>query len=628
MSFASRFPRKVNSRPRLSRVLPLEQLEGRVLMSAAPFQHVLLLSVDGLHPGDVADPQLKADLSNIAALQSSGVTYTNAQTTSPSDSFPGTLAYLTGAGPGTTGVFYDDSYSRALYPPGTTDPSSPKGTEVTYFEAIDKNQNLISGGGNFDASSIDPSQLPVTFVNGQPQPVYPNQFLPVNTIFDVAHNAGLYTAFSDKHPAYQIADGNDPNAINDFYAPEINSTTALLDPVTHHTVDANALLAANPFTDVSKYILVDASTDPDGPSDPNLINDTTHNLLLTERYDDLKVQAILNEINGQASHASPTITASQIPALFGMNFQAVSVAEKYGLGGITLLPNGQEGAPSAVLQAAIQHTDASIGKIVNALKAAHIWNSTEIYVMAKHGQNPRVGVGGLMADSTIPNVISGAGVQVAQATQDDVSLIWLKDQSQTGTAVAALQTFKNTGSIDVYFQGVKQTLPASQVIDKILSGQGLVQAGLGNPAKDASTPDVIVTLKPGYIWVGNPMKFAFKRAEHGGFSPDDTHVALIVGGGGMSSWIKGSTITAPVKTTQVAVSALEALGLNPHKLQGAQEEHTQALPGLFADQLIGNGQNDFFDRLSFTDSDDSKNPWAEIFSSDLIDGKKWKDLGL
>jgi hypothetical protein len=90
----------------------------------------------------------------------------------------------------------------------------------------------------------------------------------VNTIFDVAHNAGLYTAYVDKHPAYQIANGNDPNAINDFFGPEINSTTALYDPVAKTTVDPNALLAADPFTDVSKYVLVDPSTDPVGPFDP------------------------------------------------------------------------------------------------------------------------------------------------------------------------------------------------------------------------------------------------------------------------------------------------------------------------------------------------------------------------
>jgi predicted AlkP superfamily pyrophosphatase or phosphodiesterase len=93
----------------------LETLEDRCVPSAA--QHVLLLSVDGLHNADIADPALQGALQNVSALQKAGVTYTNAYTTSPSDSFPGTLSYLTGALPGTTGVFYDDSYSRTLLPP-------------------------------------------------------------------------------------------------------------------------------------------------------------------------------------------------------------------------------------------------------------------------------------------------------------------------------------------------------------------------------------------------------------------------------------------------------------------------------------------------------------------------------
>jgi YVTN family beta-propeller protein len=563
--------------------LNVEELEVRSLLDAAPAQHVLLLSVDGLHQADVTDPNLAPDLTNILKLQDAGVSYSNASTSKPSDSFPGALSYLTGAGPGTTGVFYDDSYSRTLFAPGSNVATATPGTEVAYAENLDKNQALLSGGGNFDATSIDPAQLPL---NSQGQPVYPNQFLQVNTIFDVAHQAGLYTAFADKHPAYQIANGNDPNAINDFYGPEINSTTALYDPVAMKTVDANALLAANPFTDVSKYILVDASTDPMGPNDPNLINDTTHNLLLTEKYDDLKVQAILNEIAGQASHSSPDITNPQVPALFGMNFQAVSVAQKYALGGIVLLPDGST-APSQVLEAAIQHTDASIGKIVAALQnttdlqtGGSLWNTTEVVLTAKHGQTPRVNPGGLMADSTIPNLLNNAGATVAQATQDDVSLIWLQDQSRTQAGVQALQNFVKTGTLDVYFQGTKVTLQASQVIDKILSGSALVNAGFGNPATDSTTPDIIVTLKPGYIWVGNPLKFTFKRAEHGGFSDTDTHVALIVSGGVLSPKVRGKTVDAPVQTTQIAVTALNSLGLNAAQLQGAVIEATKGLPGL------------------------------------------------
>jgi hypothetical protein len=695
---SSRWRALVRRKPRRARRahLRLEHLEDRSVPSTATAQHVLLLSVDGLHQADITDPNLQPYLTNLLSLQSQGVTYTNASTTKPSDSFPGTLAYLTGAGPGTTGVYYDDTYSRTLFPPAIVGSTTP-GTETQYAENIDKNLKLISGGGNFDASSIDPAQLPlsaithvtnetesgttsgatltyqlahspilndgtitgtifdsrgnvlatftvsqatpdpnlsniandalpVSFTTGGARfsttagantlnistgvltltwagpkapsgtsvkvsynygtPVYPNQFLQtnttINTIFDVAHQAGLYTAFSDKHPSYQIANGTDPNAINDFYAPEINSFGALLDPSTGKTVNADALLTADLakgfVPDVSNYVLVDASTDPLGAADPNLV-DLTTNPLLTEKYDDLKVQAVLNEIHGQASHPSPSITNPQVPAIFGMNFQAVSVAEKYFAGGITRLQDGST-FPSQVLEAAIQHTDASIGQMVAALHQAGLWNSTDVVVTAKHGQDPRVGVGGLMADSTLPNVLSKAGTPMAFAVQDDVSLIYLQNQAQTQQAAQALQTFKNTGSINVYYQGQLVTVLASKVINQILWGPSMVKAGLGNAATDSTTPDIIVTLNPGFIWVGNPLHFTNKRAEHGGFATDDTHVPLIVSGGALPRADRGKTVRSAVQTKQIAVTTLDALGLNPNLLTGAVIEHTQALPGL------------------------------------------------
>ncbi|MBV8232094.1 MAG: alkaline phosphatase family protein, partial [Planctomycetaceae bacterium] len=551
-----------------------------------PDQHVLILSVDGLHQADVTDPNLAPDLTNILKLQQGGVAYTNASTSEPSDSFPGTLSYLTGAGPATTGVYYDDSYSRTLFAPGTTNPATATpGTEVQYAENIDKNSALLSGGGNFNATSIDPTKLPV---NSQGQPVYPNQFLQVNTIFDVAHQAGLYTAFSDKHPAYQIAAGNDPNSIDDQYSPEVNANAALLDPTTNKTVNADALLTADPFTDVSKYTLVDASTDPLGASDPNL-EPITNNVLLTEAYDDLKVRAILNEIGGKNALGTDS---APVPNLFGMNFQAVSVAQKFAGGGIAPLIG--DTAPSLVLQAAMQHTDSSVGKIVAALQntrdpqyGGSLWNSTDLILTAKHGQDPRVGAAYLMADSTLPNLLSQAGAPVAQATQDDVSLLWLKDQGQTSKAVQALQNFLATGTIDVYGPGPQHLqLKASQVIDKILSGPNLVSAGLGNPAQSSTTPDIIVTLKPGFIWVsGNPAtKFTYKRAEHGGFSEDDTHIPLIVSGGALPSALQGTTQDAPVQTTQIAVTALNMLGLSADRLQGVVIEGTKGLPGLHVPQ--------------------------------------------
>jgi len=478
-------------------------------------------------------PSGQGVLQNILGLQQQGVTYANASTTSPSDSFPGELSLLTGSHPGTTGVFYDDGYDRKLFPPAIVGSSTP-GTETLYAENLDFDLNNMSGtdGTNgFDASAIDPTQLPLSkiiAVNGEkqkgivtslatsvyqlnnspvlndglafgsifvgisktplatftiaqtaPDPnlpnsandivllqfttgaanfsagnlnlangvltltwssipapaktsitvsynygitVLPHNFLKVNTIFNVAHDAGLPTAFSDKHPAYEIANGPSGNGVDDFYAPEINSFAALEDLSTGHTVSADVLRATNPFVDLSNYKIVYGPTDPDGPNDPNL-EDITKNSLLTAKYDDLKVQAILNEINGMNSRGT---SSAPVPAIFGVNFQAVSVAQKYSKGGIDIV-NGQE-VPSNVFLAALQHTDAGLGMIENALKANGLWDSTMMVVTAKHGQDPRIGSAIKMKDNQIPNVV---GANLAQATQDDVSLLWLTDQSKT-----------------------------------------------------------------------------------------------------------------------------------------------------------------------------------------------------
>src|ERR1700722_3098894 len=59
-------------------------------------RHVLLLSIDGFHQFDLTSCVPSGGCPNLAALSRRGVTYTNARTTTPSDSFPGLLAQLTG----------------------------------------------------------------------------------------------------------------------------------------------------------------------------------------------------------------------------------------------------------------------------------------------------------------------------------------------------------------------------------------------------------------------------------------------------------------------------------------------------------------------------------------------------
>src|SRR5579875_522521 len=226
--------------------------------------------------------------SALASLVNNGVDYTNAQTTFPSDSFPGMIGQLTGADPGTAGVYYDDTYNRTYFPPGTTDcTTASPGTEVPWTEGIDRSQNPITldaGEGLTDpaltalptetkdqtlanASAItaailhmtptpqallDPELLPV-----DPRtclPSYPHQYIRVNSVFNVARAAGMRTAWSDKHPAYEILDGRSGTGIQDLFTPEINSVA------------------------------------------DNAGDDWTTDNALTEEYDGVKVAAVLNEI--------------------------------------------------------------------------------------------------------------------------------------------------------------------------------------------------------------------------------------------------------------------------------------------------------------------------------------------
>ena len=100
-------------------------------------------------------------------------------------------------------------------------------------------------------------------------------------------------------------------------------------------------------------------------------NAWTDSFLNIQCYDTLKVNAVLNQIHGKTHdglHPAP------VPTIFGMNFQAVSVGQKLIEKSLTPTVKGgyldSQGTPSPALLGEIQFVDASIGKMVSALKSA------------------------------------------------------------------------------------------------------------------------------------------------------------------------------------------------------------------------------------------------------------------
>jgi hypothetical protein len=515
---------------RLVRFKSVVLLAAVILMASAPgafgqrARHVIIISIDGLHEADLTDPVTSVLIPHIMALAHAGIWYQNASCAHPSDSFPGTLAYLTGAGPATTGVYYDDTFCRSLVGPGGG-PDTPLGTQVRLTAAIDKQPRMTSGGGDYDASSIDPAKVPLDPARGF-APVYPHDYLKVNTIFEIAHAAGMRTALMEKHPSYEIASGPSGSGVDDMYSPEIDAPVALIDGK-----------------------LVDGFSAAAGTKLDQII----HNLPLVMVYDDMKVSALLREIGGQDSRGR---SRPGPPALAAINLQTVNIGQKSLTGGIEQASGGGE-TVSRELTDALRHADANIAAIAGQLHDAGIWNDTLLVLTAKHGNSPRIGTATVAGGGRILTTLKAAGIELAGYTQDQIALFWLADVGQTARAAQVLQALRDG--------------PDNPGIDQIFWGDSLKQAGLAGPAD--RVPDLVLTAKPGMFL----LDLLSKRAEHGALNDEDTHVPLILCGGAIPA-DRGHVMTDTVKSTQIAVTALRFLGLDESKLQGAKAENTQVLP--------------------------------------------------
>jgi hypothetical protein len=379
-------------------------------------------------------------------------------------------------------------------------------------------------------------------------PVFPWQFVRANSIFSVVHSMGGYAAWSDKHPAYaSVASGIGPTALDDFYAPEINSNVVGLPGVKTPTG-------------------ISCATIRDKGSDLTAWTNSFQNI---QCYDTLKVDAILNEIDGK-DHLG--LKTTKVPTVFGMNFQAVSVGQKLieKSNGVTGGYLDAAGTPSAALLNEFQFVDASIAAFVSELNKQGLLSSTLIVITAKHGQSPidpSRYVGQTINGTSPATLLSDAGfLPFSESTnnptgigptEDDVSVLWLSSSFDTTAAVAILEA--------------NASATTGIALGQIYYGPSLF-LNFNDPTTDPRTPDIIVTPNVGVTYSGSHAK----QAEHGGFAHDDTNVVLLLS----NPKFKPNTVKVDVGTAQVAPTILKALGINPNALDAVRAEGTGVLPAV------------------------------------------------
>lgn len=556
-------------------ILPLFAIPEVAAADGSQVKHVLLISVDGLHQSDLQWYVRNHPDSELAKLVHGGAEFTNAHAAVPSDSDPGATALMTGGDPRSTGVYYDVSYNHDTYEAGTMScKDQPTGGDVVYdspddidstrldagqhIPGIEQNPALIMDMTGSPQTLLVPSTFPVDPATCQP--IWPHSYLQVNTIFEVAKAAGLRTAWSDKHPVYESFNGPSGHGIDDFFAPEI---------------DSNAI-------------------EPNGQPYPNGA-DWAHNNAATKQYDGYKVQAIINEINGYDHSGQHKVG---VPAIFGMNFQTVSVAQKLLKSPATLIGPDASGnymlgpkllggyypgttTPRPLLQMALDYVDSQLQRMVGEIHRQGLTGSTAIIVTAKHGQSPqdpdllrRIDDGPIIAainnawdqqigctSNCIPLIVAG--------TDDDLwqSYLSVKTQAAADFVKSYLWTHSAPG---VTYDGKTVSVPHSGLM-QIYAGQEAADF-FGVPVSDPRHPDVFGRVQVGVVYTGGS-----KIAEHGGDNPGDRDIPILIHAPGI---VKPGSNGQWVETTQVAPTILSLLGLNPLDLQAVGIEHTPVLPGL------------------------------------------------
>jgi hypothetical protein len=535
-------------------------------VGSGKIKHVLLLSIDGMHAVDFYNcANGVASINNgvpycpnLAALSPTAINYVNAESSKPSDSFPGMAALASGGTPKSTGLYYDVAYDRTLDPPeiktgsglaaGPCYPYQPAlGTTTDNDQGNEINDTLLNGGApnasltDGGIASLDPRKMERDPATGC-TPVYPWNFIRVNTAFGVIHAAGGYTAWIDKHASYSFVGGPGGKGLDDYYSPEVDSTVVPLPGV--KTVDG---VACDPIRD---------------PLGTSAWNSSFANI---QCYDAIKVYALLNEIAGKTHLGAP----AQVPAIFGMNFQSVYVGQSVYEAGVG--SGGYKNAaavPSTALFEEIRYVDIAIGQIVAALKNAGIYNNTLLIVTAKHGESPidptryvadGTGTPATVLGNLIPWSESPLNTTGIGATEDDVSVLWLKKGVSVEDAVGVLENdATEIGLGEIYYGGALALN---------------YNVGGWEPGDDPRSPDIIVTPNVGVTYSGSTAMIG----DHGGFAHDDTNVIMLVSNPSFTA----QTVSNKTTTMQVAPTMVYALGLQPSLLDAVRIEGTAVLPEVY-----------------------------------------------
>ena len=254
-----------------------------------------------------------------------------------------------------------------------------------------------------------------------------------------------------------------------------------------------------------------------------------------------------------------------------MNFQAVSVGQKLveESNDVTGGYLDAAGTPTDALLGEIKFVDDSIGAWVKRTEGAGSlrFDSDRDHRQARpvahrshaatsrrtiNGTSPvtLLSNAGYIPTSESTNTPGGIG-----PTEDDVSLVWLNNSTNTEASVKILEDNASATGI---------------ALGQIYYGPSLT-LNYNDPTVDPRTPDIIVTPNVGVTYSGSKAKLS----EHGGFAHDDTNVMLLLS----NPSFQPKTVKRGRNRSGGSYRP-QSTRLDPTALYAVRQEGTPVLPGL------------------------------------------------
>jgi hypothetical protein len=169
-----------------------------------------------------------------------------------------------------------------------------------------------------------------------------------------------------------------------------------------------------------------------GPSGKGLNDSCGFERLAPGAGDEERIAAVLHWIDGRDCGGN---VDAPVPVLFGMSFASLAAAQTAaGMGYVDAA-----GTPSDGLSERFAFVDAAIGRMTQELKTKHLYDSTWIFVTSPYGQSPMdQRRRRLMPVTRVRAVVDAVEPGLAaHVSGGDTAMIWLRDSTKTAAVVKA-----------------------------------------------------------------------------------------------------------------------------------------------------------------------------------------------